>query len=514
MYDPSIGRWLEEDPMGFDAGQSNLSQFVGNDPVNGSDPSGKQRPVGNNGGQGNYNKEMLRGFQIPKDYGLNVDPLTAPAPINAWRQQAIAYIQAWTAVKKANAAIRSEAEALQKRGVVQHFTKFAFNIPSSTVFSVTIGREVYGIKTREFTFDGITHTFDWKDNLSYLIERSKKLDTLIDQAIADACKIILNPSAESIQSLERYGSRIGNTFLALGAYYDTINASRLVDMVPDYVTGSIGFIHALIDISSATHAILDKLESGDANAMPAVLSATTAIRGYLRGVETGGTLMKVAGVLGKIVGIYGTFQSIFSLTKIFKMGGGAGGFTIGANGGVAMNLSSGVIITVSAAERAALAKAGVDVFAGLTVNHMTRIDKDIYIVDHTGKKDLAQLDGFEITDTGELIGIERKTAGKLNKLDPKTGRPFPGSDETTWANKQIYEAGKKKVEAIENGVSTRGTSTTDVVPDIRDIRQIRKLRFEVDSDTPALRGAVNNAMDRLRKAHPDFQFEVTFAGKP
>jgi hypothetical protein len=41
MYDPSVGRWLEEDPIGFDAGQSNLSQFVGNDPVNGSDPSGQ-----------------------------------------------------------------------------------------------------------------------------------------------------------------------------------------------------------------------------------------------------------------------------------------------------------------------------------------------------------------------------------------------------------------------------------------------------------------------------------------
>jgi hypothetical protein len=40
MYDPSIGRWLEEDPIGFEGGDSNLNRYVGNDPVNATDPSG------------------------------------------------------------------------------------------------------------------------------------------------------------------------------------------------------------------------------------------------------------------------------------------------------------------------------------------------------------------------------------------------------------------------------------------------------------------------------------------
>jgi uncharacterized protein RhaS with RHS repeats len=40
MFDPSIGRWLSEDPTGFESGDVNLYRFVGNDPTNGTDPSG------------------------------------------------------------------------------------------------------------------------------------------------------------------------------------------------------------------------------------------------------------------------------------------------------------------------------------------------------------------------------------------------------------------------------------------------------------------------------------------
>lgn len=39
-YDASIGRWLSEDPIGFSAGDVNLYRYVGNGPVNGTDPSG------------------------------------------------------------------------------------------------------------------------------------------------------------------------------------------------------------------------------------------------------------------------------------------------------------------------------------------------------------------------------------------------------------------------------------------------------------------------------------------
>jgi RHS repeat-associated protein len=48
-YSPDFARWLSQDPMGFDAGDSNLFRYVGNSvgnsPVNGVDPSGRADPV-------------------------------------------------------------------------------------------------------------------------------------------------------------------------------------------------------------------------------------------------------------------------------------------------------------------------------------------------------------------------------------------------------------------------------------------------------------------------------------
>jgi RHS repeat-associated protein len=37
---PALGKWMQEDPIGFQAGDANLRRYVGNDPVNHSDPSG------------------------------------------------------------------------------------------------------------------------------------------------------------------------------------------------------------------------------------------------------------------------------------------------------------------------------------------------------------------------------------------------------------------------------------------------------------------------------------------
>ncbi len=39
-YDPETGRFVSEDPIGFSAGDTNLNRYVGNGPVNGTDPSG------------------------------------------------------------------------------------------------------------------------------------------------------------------------------------------------------------------------------------------------------------------------------------------------------------------------------------------------------------------------------------------------------------------------------------------------------------------------------------------
>lgn len=41
-YDPSTGRWLSQDPIGFEAGDENLYRYVENDPMGATDPSGKK----------------------------------------------------------------------------------------------------------------------------------------------------------------------------------------------------------------------------------------------------------------------------------------------------------------------------------------------------------------------------------------------------------------------------------------------------------------------------------------
>jgi RHS repeat-associated protein len=39
-YDPATGRWTSEDPIGFSGGHANLYAYIGNSPMNGTDPFG------------------------------------------------------------------------------------------------------------------------------------------------------------------------------------------------------------------------------------------------------------------------------------------------------------------------------------------------------------------------------------------------------------------------------------------------------------------------------------------
>ena len=43
-YDPKLGRFLNVDPIGFDGGDTNLYAYVGNNPINYSDPEGLAVP--------------------------------------------------------------------------------------------------------------------------------------------------------------------------------------------------------------------------------------------------------------------------------------------------------------------------------------------------------------------------------------------------------------------------------------------------------------------------------------
>ncbi|MCD6186879.1 MAG: hypothetical protein J7K09_01840, partial [Desulfuromusa sp.] len=41
-YDPGLGRFISEDPTGFDGGDFNLYRYINNSPLNGTDPTGEQ----------------------------------------------------------------------------------------------------------------------------------------------------------------------------------------------------------------------------------------------------------------------------------------------------------------------------------------------------------------------------------------------------------------------------------------------------------------------------------------
>jgi len=66
--DPETGRWTQEDPIGFAGGDANLYRYVGNGPVNATDPSGLM-PFPEAGIVGKYMEHLIRriygGLLIP-----------------------------------------------------------------------------------------------------------------------------------------------------------------------------------------------------------------------------------------------------------------------------------------------------------------------------------------------------------------------------------------------------------------------------------------------------------------
>ncbi len=65
-YDPNLGKWISQDPIGFIAGDPNLYRYVGNSPSNVCDPSGlvaDDEAVGGNTGSGLENGPSLEELQ-------------------------------------------------------------------------------------------------------------------------------------------------------------------------------------------------------------------------------------------------------------------------------------------------------------------------------------------------------------------------------------------------------------------------------------------------------------------
>ena len=69
-YDPATGRFLQQDPIGLNAGDANLYRYVFNDPVNNVDPDGLAGKK--NRGRGGKRNLSAEGFNTKSDPGIRL----------------------------------------------------------------------------------------------------------------------------------------------------------------------------------------------------------------------------------------------------------------------------------------------------------------------------------------------------------------------------------------------------------------------------------------------------------
>lgn len=135
--------------------------------------------------------------------------------------------------------------------------------------------------------------------------------------------------------------------------------------------------------------------------------------------------------------------------------------------------------------------------------------REVEIVDKTGKP----VGEFDEIDLERKIFYEDKTAKGLDRVNPRTGRPTQTPQQFT--DKQLYEKTRNRIENLKEAAATRATASgSKEVPSLDEIRSIREFTFRLDGDTPELRAAAENSLNRLRQEYPDYTFNILFGGKP
>ena len=154
-YDPSLGRFLSEDPSGFDGGDLNLTRYVGNSPWNYSDPSGMVRVSPTSavfGSSGTYVRQETA-QEKAGDLFAPWDPrasLSVGNALSTWatRLDQVAG-QATSAVLNWNVPDRSLASFstfLGAAGDGAHAGKFEVINAWTTPYSYVTGNEVAGLQ--------------------------------------------------------------------------------------------------------------------------------------------------------------------------------------------------------------------------------------------------------------------------------------------------------------------------------------------------------------------------------
>jgi hypothetical protein len=103
-YDPATGKWVSRDPLGVEAGDSNLYRYAGNDPANAKDPSGRRSDWAG-----------LVCSDAPKETKLEFDTVTGPT---AYRNGELHWSIRWLLTKNAGA----------KGGVILQRIVFTFDL--------------------------------------------------------------------------------------------------------------------------------------------------------------------------------------------------------------------------------------------------------------------------------------------------------------------------------------------------------------------------------------------------
>ena len=94
------------------------------------------------------------------------------------------------------------------------------------------------------------------------------------------------------------------------------------------------------------------------------------------------------------------------------------------------------------------------------------------------------------------IIYEDKNASKLYMDNPD----FPQT-ELQWAEKQIFNKGKNRIEALQQDEFRLSSKVSSDLPSAEELREIHNYIFRIDADTPELRNAIQIQLDNSNFAH-------------